>query len=99
MYAIEARPRSRPTVCGSSTSRPTYNGKNAVTIPNHKGPQFSAARGISSRTAEFGIFPRLLSRGINRGIRLLPRNFDVFHSNNYFFTENDLKVALLQVCL
>ena len=39
----------------------------------------------------------------------LPRNssftaaytaeFDIFHSNNYFFTENDLKVARLQVCL
>jgi len=27
------------------------------------------------------------------------RGFDVFHSNNYLFTENDLKVALLQVCL
>ena len=24
--------------------------------------------------------------------------FDVFHSDNYFFTENNLKVALLQVC-
>jgi len=28
-----------------------------------------------------------------------PAEFDVFHSNSYFFTENDLKVALLQVCL
>ena len=50
---------------------------------------------------------------VNRGIcvfsavvdpRNLPPNssfsaeFDVFHSNNYFSTENDLKVALLQVC-
>ena len=45
--------------------------------------------------------------GFFRGIE--PRNntvefffsadLDVFHSNNYFFTENDLKVALLQVCL
>src|SRR6218665_1510194 len=25
--------------------------------------------------------------------------FDVFHSNNYFFTQNDLKLTLLQVCL
>src|SRR6218665_1022364 len=33
------------------------------------------------------------------GIRLFAAEFDVFHSNNYFFTENDLKVALLQVCL
>ena len=34
-----------------------------------------------------------------RRIRLFPAEFDVFHSNNYFFTENDLKLALLQVCL
>jgi len=34
-----------------------------------------------------------------RGIRLFAAEFDVFHSNNYFFAENDLKVALLQVCL
>src|SRR6218665_1213363 len=31
------------------------------------------------------------------GIRLFAAEFDVFYSNNYFFTENDLKVALLQV--
>src|SRR6218665_2456347 len=59
---------------------------------------FSAARGISSRAAEFGFLPRNLSRGIHRGIRLNAAEFDVFHSNNYFFTENDLKVAPLQVC-
>src|SRR6218665_2181803 len=50
-----------------------------------------------------GLFPRNLSGGIHHGIRLFFRGnsaeFDVFHSNNYFFTENDLKVALLQVCL
>ena len=38
-------------------------------------------------------------RRIYRGFRLFSAEFDVFHSNNYFFTENDLKVALLQVCL
>src|SRR6218665_2471663 len=38
-------------------------------------------------------------RGIYGGFRLFSVEFDVFHSNNYFFTENDLKVALLQVCL
>src|SRR6218665_2086515 len=37
-------------------------------------------------TVEFVFFPRNAAE------------FDVFHSNNYFFTENDLKVALLQVC-
>ena len=51
-------------------------------------------------TAEFWVFSAVLSRGI----RLFTsefRGFDAFHSNNYFFTENDFKVhvALLQVCL
>ena len=53
------------------------------------------------RGPEFGgVFNRgILIRGIlNRGIRPAAE-FYVFHSNNYFFTENDLKVALLQVCL
>ena len=50
-------------------------------------------RGFESAelTAEFDFF----------SVRGVPRNtaeFDVFRSNNYFFTENDLKVALLQVC-
>src|SRR6218665_2986092 len=45
------------------------------------------------RTAEFRAeprnlgFPRVLSRGIHRGLRQIPRyfrGFDVFHSNNYF---------------
>ena len=59
------------------------------------------------RPAEFRAEPRNL--GFYHGIEpqnltadLLQRiaaEFDVFHSNNYFFTENDLKVALLQVCL
>jgi len=61
------------------------------------------------RAAEFRAEPRNL--GFYRGIELrnfttefafFPRNaaeFDVFHSSNYFFTENDLKVALLQVYL
>src|SRR6218665_2314919 len=63
------------------------------------GPTVSAARGISSRAAEFGFLPRSLNRGIYREIRLFTAEFDVFHSNSYFLTENDLKVALLQVCL
>src|SRR6218665_3676846 len=53
------------------------------------------------RTAEFRAEPRNLGfyRGIwaaelGHGIRLFAAEFDVFHSNNYFFTENDLKVAL-----
>ena len=55
-------------------------------------------RGAAEKPAVLGFFPRYLNRGI------LPRyfytaEFDVFHSNNYFFTENDLKVVLLQVCL
>ena len=63
-----------------------------------RGPRnFEPSRGIWVFAAEFE--PRNLSRGINRGIRLFAAEFDVFHSNNYFFTENDLKVALLQVCL
>ena len=43
----------------------------------------------------------LITAEYYRGIRLSAESaeFDVFHSNNYFFTENDLKVALLQVCL
>src|SRR6218665_3076167 len=71
-------------------------------------PMMSRAHSFP-RPAEFprnlGFLLRNLSRGINRGIRLFPRyfvfpaEFDVFHSHNYFFTENDLKVALLQVCL
>ena len=50
---------------------------------------------------EIWVFRGMLSRGIWRGIRLFTTEFDAFHSNNYFFTENDLKVglALLQVCL
>src|SRR6218665_565950 len=56
------------------------------------------------RPAEFRAEPRNLgfcrgiNRGINRGIRF-SAEFDIFHSNNYFSTENDLKIALLQVCL
>ena len=65
---------------------------------NDEGPQFSAGRGISIRAAEFGFFsaefePRNLPRVLS-----FAAEFDVFHSNNYFFKENDLKVALLQVC-
>src|SRR6218665_661005 len=56
--------------------------------------QFSAARGISSRAAEFGFLPRNWAAELGHGIRLFAAEFDVFHSNNYFFTENDLKVAL-----
>jgi len=69
-----------------------------VRCSNDQGPQFSAARGIPSRAAEFGFLPW----NFTAEFVFLPRNaaeFDVFHSNNYFFTENDLKVALLQVCL
>ena len=53
------------------------------------------------KTAEFGFEPRNFTTEFVffRGIRLFAPEFDVFHSNNYFFTENDLKVALLQVCL
>src|SRR6218665_1284461 len=57
----------------------------------HSFPRF---RGISSRAAEFGILPRNWAAELGHGIRLFPAEFDVFHSNNYFFTENDLKVAL-----
>src|SRR6218665_3760538 len=68
--------------------RPT----NITRAHSFRGPRnFEPNRGILD-SAEF-----------NRGIRLFtaeyPAEFDVFHSNNYFFTENDLKVALLQVCL
>ena len=48
------------------------------------------------------LFPRIWAAEFTVEFVFLPRNsavFDVFHSNNYFFTENDLKVALLQVCL
>src|SRR6218665_2265031 len=45
-------------------------------------------------TAEFMFLPAELTAEF-----VFPRSFDVFHSNNYFFTENDLKVDLLQVCL
>ena len=57
------------------------------------------AHSFPRNPAEFGFFPRIFEP------RNFPRNssfcqeFDVFHSNNYFFTENDLKVALLQVSL
>ena len=44
-----------------------------------------------------GIEPRNLLR--NSSFSRRGAEFDVFHSNNYFFTENDLKVALLQLCL
>src|SRR6218665_2112911 len=66
------------------------------------GPTVSAGRGISSRAAEFGFFsalrriPRILSAEFVFFTRHAAE-FDVFHSNNYFFTENYLKVALLQV--
>jgi len=58
----------------------------------HSFPQATEIRGIWVFAADFE--PR-----DHRGIRLFPAEFDVFHSNNYFFIENDLKVALLQVCL
>ena len=45
------------------------------------------------------VFSAVFEPRNSRGIRLFSTDFDVFHSNNYFFTENDLKVALLQVCL
>ena len=64
------------------------------------------AHSFPRNAAEFGFFaaefePRNLPRNSSfcRGIRPFAAEFDVFHSNNYFFTENDLKVALLQVCL
>src|SRR6218665_2395524 len=44
---------------------------------------FEPSGGIWVFTAELG-----------HGIRLFAAEFDVFHSNNNFFTENDLKVAL-----
>ena len=52
------------------------------------------------RAAEFRAEPRNLgfTADFGRGIRLFAAEFDIFHSNNYFFTENNLKVALLQVC-
>src|SRR6218665_1915477 len=53
------------------------------------------------RPAEFraeprnlGLLPRNWAAELGHGIRLFAAEFDVFHSNNYFFTENDLKVAL-----
>ena|SRR6218665_2701771 len=49
-----------------------------------------------------GFFRRFEPRNLTAEFVFLPWNsaeFDVFHSNNNFFTENDLKVALLQVCL
>src|SRR6218665_983651 len=57
-------------------------------------PQFPAARGFSSRAAEFEFLLRNCAAKLGHGIRLFAAEFDVFHSNNYFFTENDLKVAL-----
>src|SRR6218665_463586 len=49
-----------------------------------RGPRnFEPSRGIWVFTAELG-----------HGIRLFAAEFDVFHSNNYFFTKKDLKVAL-----
>src|SRR6218665_2355048 len=41
-----------------------------------------------------GFLPRNWAAELGHGIRLFAAEFDVFHSNNYFFTENDLKVAL-----
>src|SRR6218665_1115622 len=67
-----------------------YNGGGYLSV----GPTVSADRGISSRAAEFGFLPRNWAAELGHGIRLFAAEFDVFHSNNYFFTENDLKVAL-----
>jgi len=50
------------------------------------------------RTRNFAPAPR----NFNAEFVFLPQKsaeFDVFHSNNYFFRENDLKVARVQVCL
>ena len=67
------------------------------------------AHSFVPRAAEFRADPRIwvfpaefLPRNSPRNssfCRGNPAGFDVFHSNSYFFTENDLKVALLQVCL
>src|SRR6218665_2716622 len=51
----------------------------------------------------FGFSRGILRRGIYLGIRLFsaefPRNLTVFIRTAIFLTENDLKVALFQVCL
>src|SRR6218665_3800517 len=63
-----------------------YNGGGYLSVgPTvFRGPgNFEPSRGIWVFTAELG-----------HGIRLFAAEFDVFHSNNYIFTENDLKVAL-----
>jgi len=52
-------------------------------------------RGILNQAAEFGPLPQ------NRAaefLRRIPRNFTIFIRTTCF-TENGLKVALLQVCL
>ena len=54
------------------------------------------ARGVPQN---LGLTPRDLGRGNTADFRLFTAEFDVFHSNNYIFTENYFKVALLQVCL
>ena len=58
---------------------------------------FSAARGISRNLGFRGIWAAEYMPP--NSFFFLSAEFGVFHSNNYFFTENDLKVALLQVCL
>src|SRR6218665_3812406 len=63
-----------------------YNGGGYLSVgPTvFRGPRnFEPSRGIWVFTAELG-----------HGIRLFAAEFDVFHSNNYFFTKKDLKVAL-----
>ena len=66
-------------------------------------PSFIIRAHSFTRPAEFRAEPRNL--GFPRNLTtefFFQRNaaeFDVFHSNNYFFTENYLKVALLQVSL
>ena len=55
---------------------------------NYQGPQLSADRGILRQSAEFGFLKRNLAEEFCHGILC-------FSVEQIFFTENDLKVALL----
>src|SRR6218665_667586 len=77
---------------------PSKHRHNLVYIIMSTFPRIFGPRHLSAEIGSAEFEPRNLSAEfvVSRGI---PRNLRFFHSNSYFFTENDLKVALLQVCL
>jgi len=69
------------------------------TIVTTRAHSFPRAAEFRAEPRDFGFLPRDWAAEFHCGISSFPRYFDVFHSNNYFLTEIDLKVALLQVFL